>query len=149
MKKVLLVVIIATAFFQLSFASSDKNVHVTPEALSSFQKDFILTSNVKWEQRQDVYLVNFTQMGEQLTAYYSSEGELQGYSKVIAVQDLTPQVSRKLETRFAGSNITQLLKYYSIGDEATYFIRLETNQVVSFIRAHMDGTFKILKQSKK
>jgi hypothetical protein len=147
-KLILLVTLVAALFTKPVLANHRESKAVTLEVLKAFQKDFILVSNVSWEKINDVFIVRFKQLDEQLAAYYSTDGELQGFG-VIAENKALPRVlQNRLQRKFKDASVTEVMKYYSVTDGISHFVQFKSGNRQYLARFDQQGRMLLLSRSK-
>lgn len=145
--------IIALLLFSLTLSLQSKahdvrNNNVSELVLKAFQKDFIATSNHQWRHYHDAYIVDYIQGGEQFTAYYSTEGELQGFGKLISEEVFDPSIQKKLIANFKGYSIGNILEYYPTGGGKLYFVEIEKTGKNKVVEVDLSGKVNIIRVSK-
>lgn len=147
-KLILLVTLVAAWFTKPVLAGHRESKSVTQEVLKAFQKDFILVSHVSWEKINDVFIIRFKQLDEQLAAYYSTDGELHGFGTIAGNTELPIVFQSRLQRKFKNAFVIEVMKYYSPADGLSYFVQFKSGNRQYLARLDQQGRMQLLSRSK-
>lgn len=145
MKKIITLALVLTTITLSSFA--DPIVKVTPETLSSFNKSYADAQDVQWESVGTNLRVSFRYSGQQLTAYYRTDGQQIAVSRNLVSTQLPLNLANELKARFDSQWLTDLLEISSNG-ETTYFATLRTAEHITVLRAEPTGSWTVYSKTK-
>jgi hypothetical protein len=107
MKKIISIAAILLAFSTGSVFAQTKTPSVV---VGSFDKAFSAAEKPVWTVVNDLYRVDFTLQGEQLTAYYQTDGELYASSRTITLTQLPISLKASLDKHVGNSAVTSLFE---------------------------------------
>ena len=144
MKKILF--IIAIAFCSLSAIANEPGVD--PRVLESFKTEFASAREVKWTTTSDFYKADFTFNDQQVSAYYSKEGELIGLSRHITSFDLPLSLQAGLKKSYNSYWISDLVELTK-SNSTIYYITLEDADTQLILKAGDGESWNEYKRTKK
>ncbi|HOZ79193.1 MAG TPA: hypothetical protein PLY34_14465 [Ferruginibacter sp.] len=143
MKKVMIMITAAMLLLSAgSFAANLKD-DVNERALSAFAKDFTGATQVNWQERDNLYLVEFKLDGASFNAAYNSEGELLSSSKSIRLEELPLAVTVAVNKKYLGYEIGNNAAELTFDGQTNYFLTIANSQQVLFIRVDARGHIKV------
>lgn len=147
MKKVMIMITAAVLLLSASsFAANEKDVN--EKALSAFAKDFSGATQVNWQERENLYLVEFKMDGVNFNAAYNSEGELLSSSKGIRLEELPLVVTQAVNKKYMGYEIGNNAAELTFEGTTNYFLTIANSRQVLFIRVDLGGHIKVERKSK-
>lgn len=148
MKKVMTMITAAVLLLSAgSFAANLKD-DVNEKALSAFAKDFSGATEVNWQERDNLYLVEFRMDGVSFNAAYNSEGELLSSSKGIRLDELPLSVVAAVNKKYLGYEIGNNAAELTFDGQTNYFLTIANSQQVLFIRVDTKGHIKVERRTK-
>lgn len=146
MKKLTTIVVAFTLLFSAS-AFTTKDIKVTNEVKTEFQKTFSLVTNVQWKKEQGFYVATFMAKDGQMAAAYSADGTLISISRYVTLSQLPMSVSLALKDKYAGYNIISVIELLNEG--TSYFITAENEKYKYKIEANTAGFLTVVSKTKK
>jgi len=131
MKKHLNTLLIVTILMMSSFVV---NAEITPseKVQSEFNRQFALSTEVKWEAVSDFYKVTFTQRGQYLTAFFNQGGGIERVARNINPSALPLILQKDFENKLALSWITECFEVSGVNG-AEYYLTLENaNDITTY-----------------
>jgi len=148
MKKVMFLITAAVLLLSSgSFAANLQHV-VNEKALSAFEKDFSGATQVNWQERDNLYLVEFKMDEVIFNAAYNSEGELLSSSKSIRLEELPLAVTVAVNKKYPGYEIGNNAAELSFDGQTNYFLTIANSRQVLFIRVNARGHIKVERKTK-
>jgi len=145
----MIAVVSTVSFVQPVFAGKPGHAGVNKEALASFSKDFILTSNVRWYKIKDVFVVDFYQQNSRYMAYYTEDGILNSISNTIGKDMLPATLTTRLNKKYDKAKIINVLKVRPLTNDNYYVIQLTTESNEQIIKVYEDGSIEKISSHKK
>lgn len=99
-------------------------IKITPHVLSSFQKEFSRAEEVTWYAGANYYQAAFNLNGQNLFAYFSTEGELLTTARYLSPLHLPIQLLTELKNDFSQYWVSDLFEISS-REGTRYYITLE------------------------
>ncbi len=121
---------------------------VSQKVLDAFKSEFTTASRVTWTEGSDHYKADFIFNGQQVSAYYSTEGELLGLSRYITSLDLPMNLQVSLKKNYAGYWISDLFEL-TMSDATGYYITLENADSRIVLKAGADSEWSVYKKARK
>lgn len=148
MKKVMTMITAAVLLLSAgSFAANLKD-DVNEKALSAFAKDFSGATEVNWQERDNLYLVEFRVDGVTFNAAYNSEGELLSSSRGIRLEEVPLPVMAAVNKKYIGYEIGNNAAELTFDGQTNYFLTIANSQQVLFIRVDTRGHIKVERRTK-
>ena len=145
MKKLFLTAALAVAVIASSFAA---DVNVDKRIQNAFHKEFASAFNPKWESiGEGLMHVTFTQNGEVMDAYYNEDAQLVSFARAVAPDLLPLLVSKTINERFTGSQITDIRELVS-QNETSYLVTARSESKIVVARVYPSGSIQIVKKVK-
>jgi hypothetical protein len=117
MKKIILSMAIALAFFGSAFAG---NTEKTKEpAVASFKNDFRKASDVRWAVTENYVQATFSMDKETLYAYYDFQGNLIGLVHHILTTSLPESLRKDIKKHYGNYWVSELFEVTS--EEGVYY----------------------------
>ncbi len=134
------VMIVSSAFAGTADGINDK-------AVSSFNQEFSLASNAKWESKNALSKVTFTLNNQVMFAYYGGNGELIAVTRNISSTQLPLNLLTRLKKDYQTSWITDL---FEISDSAdtSYYITLEDGDYTTVLKSVNGSNWEVFKKTK-
>jgi hypothetical protein len=121
MKKMMLTLAIALSTLGV-FAGTGEEVN--PKVLKAFTNEFTTAGEVTWTKQDNYYKAAFTYNGNHVVAFYSTEAELLGLTRYVALQDLPINLQTDIRKNYNSYWITDLFEVAK-SDGTAYYITLE------------------------
>lgn len=144
MKKMILALVILMTTLS-SFASDET---VSRRVLEAFQNEFASAKEVNWTAGADYYKADFTFNDQQVSAFYSQEGELMGITRNITILDLPVNLQASIKKSYSGFWIADLFEVTK-SDSTGYYITLENADTMVVLKASGDNDWNVYKKTKK
>jgi len=146
MKKKILTVAFAVAvsLTQTVFAGNTGGLKVDKIVLESFRKDFILTSEARWNKIGEIFVVDFKQEGIAYTAYYT-EGMLNSISNIIEKEKLPVAVTQRINKKYGKVEIIRALKVRSLPNGISYVLQFYAKGSEKIVKTDGDGVIETVK----
>lgn len=109
---------------------------VNEKVLKAFNATFTDAENVVWSDAPNLYTVRFTHMGIRTFVKYDDDGNFISSRRYYNAETLPVDIQCKLRKRFTDKTIFGVTEYV-VGDEISYFIKLEDNKNWTTVR--VDG----------
>lgn len=131
-------------FFTFSIYAQDSPESPIPEeVLKSFKNEFSDLIQYKWskvlylefEERQDLYYVEFLKQGYKMKVTYKSDGKKIYTQKYIPMDDLPKRVLKYIKSNYKQFSIVQVFKVLSYEDSYKILI---TNKKYEFVALYFD-----------
>ena len=147
MKKKILTVAFAVAvsLTQTVFAGNTGGLKVDKIVLESFRKDFILTSEARWNKIGEIFVVDFKQEGIAYTAYYTEEGMLNSISNIIEKEKLPVAVTQRINKKYGKVEIIRALKVRSLPNGISYVLQFYAKGSEKIVKTDGDGVIETVK----
>jgi Flp pilus assembly pilin Flp len=140
----LMAVLIATAAVAAPTSVSNKvNTH--------FAKTFNEATNIAWEIGQEYDKANFELNNEQITVFYSKDGDLIGRSKIQAFDKLPKSAIETLTTKYTYPDyqIKECIEFINADNEKNYYASFETKNETIALEITKYGSVNILVKTRK
>ncbi|MGC4100582.1 hypothetical protein [Ferruginibacter sp.] len=148
MKQLKTIVAAATLLFATSaFAKGPEKVSSTVKA--EFAKSFTEASNVKWEKNADFYFASFVINETDASAAYNEKGELVGFSRVIANDQLPLNVSLAIAGKYQGYTVAKTATELTYEDQTSYYISVENDKQLLKLQCSANGDITVKEKLKK
>lgn len=147
MKKIITVVTLIVFF--IASSSFEKYTDRLPNiaVLDAFQKQFKNAAEVKWVQKQEVFIANFNLNYCRVTAFFSNEGLLLGTARSILPNQLPLIPMMELNRRFENSFIYDVSEY-TVDGALYYVLTVETQTKKSEVKVLPSGEINIRKSKR-
>jgi hypothetical protein len=148
MKKVFVTMAIA-CFGVTAFAAQGDPQN--EKALRTFQQLFATATAVDWKQVEgaDLTQASFAYNGEQIKAFFDSDGQMVAAARYISPKQLPLSINRQLAQQYAGYAVQPNVIEYESDGLTTYYITLAGEKQDMVVKADTDGTLSVYKKAKK
>ena len=106
--------VLLTTAFVLSLSgviAQDGNPKPVPSEIAmQLQQEFKNSNNVQWKTLSNSYKASFMLGGSILQAFYSFDGQLQGVSRNISVEQLPMSLAREVKENTPAYSVTELFE---------------------------------------
>ena len=121
MKRLLLTLTIAFSFFSLSSFAND---NVTPQALKSFRSSFKNATEVIWSVSNNYFKANFALNGQNVSAYYDTEGKMVALTRNISTLQLPLVLQTEIREKYDSYWVSDLFEVAN-DQGTTYYLTVE------------------------
>ena len=129
-------IIIATA----SFA---KDINVSEKAQKAFETTFTDAQNVVWSSGENVYTVQFTQLGVPTYVQYDEQGSFISSRRYYQNAKLPIDIQCSLQKKFSGKTVFGVTEF-TVADNVFYYIKLEDATTWTSIRINNARDIEVL-----
>lgn len=144
MKKIILTLAIALSSF---FAFANETT-VNTAVLNAFNSEFATAKEVKWTSGANFYKASFIYNEQNVTAFYSFQGEMLGLARNISSLDLPMSLQTSLKNEYGGRWITELFEL-STEEGTSYYITLEQADSKIVLKSENGSQWSVYKKSTK
>lgn len=144
MKKVM--IMITAAVLLLSTSSFAANVN--EKALSAFAKDFSGATSVGWQERDNLYLVEFKVGDVNYNAAYNEEGDLLASSKSLKLEELPLAVTQAINKKYMGYEIGNNAAALTFDGQTNYYITIANSRQILYIKVSEKGSISVERKTK-
>lgn len=146
MKKVF---VAAALFFSLGLMSAKAGDEtVTPKVLESFKNEFSSATNVTWEKGNNFYRAAFAINGQNVFAYYKTDGELISVARYISSLQLPFNLLNNLKNDYEQYWISDLFEV-SNSEGTHYYVTLENAETKLMLKADNGNNWTTRSKTKK
>jgi len=132
-------------FASLLFATIAVQATVIPEVnekiLKAFKETFIYAEDVVWQEKDNVYQVNFWQGEINVRAHYDQRGNLLGTIRYYYEKQLPPAIVAKIKTKYSGKTIFGVTEVSSEAD-INYFVTLRDEKNWYTVKSDVYGNLQ-------
>jgi len=146
MKKSIVIMLLMVSVISSAFASNTDGVN--EKVSSSFNKEFSLAQDVKWETAKDIVKATFKLNEQVLFAYFSQSGELMAVTRNILSVQLPISLMAELKKDYSGCWISELFEL-SGANGTTYYITLENADNTLVLKSDNSRQWQTYKKVKK
>jgi hypothetical protein len=130
-----------------AFASGKDGV-VSQQTRDAFKKDFATAHDISWEQKDNFLRATFTLNGQILTAYYSTNGDLQAVVRNIISDQLPLNLLTDLKKDYSDYWITDLFEMSTEG-QTTYYVTVENSDKKIVLKSDNISSWDVYSKEKK
>lgn len=125
MKKLFIAALIVLAAGSSAFAM-DGTKKISNQTVNTFKVLYPSATNVTWDENREAGFLSasFTLDEEQLTAFFSDNGDLIGTSQKVDVNKIPSKALRKIKKDYASFKITDAIEF-SQEDHSAYYVMVE------------------------
>lgn len=145
-KRFLTLAVVIVTVISSAFARNEEGV--SKKAISSFQKEFVNASDVKWEITKDYFKATFKLNDQVLYAFYSEEGNMIAMTRNIRSNQLPIRLSSDLKNNYKDFWITDLFEMAS-DNQTTYYATVESADNKVVLKSDSFGGWQVFKKEKK
>lgn len=142
MKKLFIAAVLAVALGTSAFAG-DAN-KLSYRVKNNFELNFEGAKNVNWTVRESFVKASFILAGEQVEAFFSTEGELIGTARKVQYDALPVKALKKIESKHPEAKVLESIEYDHEGDR-NYFVSLEDKGKKHILQVSLTGTVTVFK----
>ncbi len=146
MKKLLLAILVVATLGTSAFAT-DAN-KVSSKVKNSFEAKFVNAQNVKWTARDTYNKVSFTLEGEDVEAFFASDGDLIGYSRKVELKNLPLNAIQKIKKEYAGYAVKETIEFEQNGEKA-FYVSLENGDKKQILEVSLYGMVSVYRAAGK
>lgn len=146
MKKTILM-LLALPVIMVSSTFANPVNGINDKAVSSFNQEFSLASNARWESKNDLSKVTFTLNNQVMFAYYGGNGELIAVTRNISSVQLPINLLTRVKRDYQSSWISDL---FEISNSAgtSYYITLEDGDFTTVLSSLNGSNWEVFKRTK-
>jgi hypothetical protein len=145
MKRLVLAII---TFLSFSFVTHANDFEISTTVLQSFNKSFKNASEVKWTSTDQYYKADFVFNGQNVCAFYNSDGNLLAVTRHLLSTALPVALQANLKTDYEEYWISDLFEISN--DQGTsYFITLEKSDVKLILQSASGTEWSVYKRTTK
>jgi len=146
-KKILLCLASLILIFSASYAKGN-NKPIPVNVSSVFSSDFTNAKNISWVEIDGYYKVTFSELGANLHAFYTADGEFMGLASYLRSDRLPVSLQETIKEKYNGYWITDLFQF-NINNTTGYFITLENADRKIMLRAEENKGWSFYGEVKK
>ncbi len=146
MKKILSALSLMFVFGISSAFTNDEKI--SSVVLESFKNEFSTAHNVSWEQGIGYYKAAFIYNGQNLSAYFSMDGELLSMDRNISLLQLPISLFIDLKNNHSDYWVTDLFEVNN-SEGTHYYITLENTDKVVRLSANNGKSWKTINTKRK
>ena len=120
---------------------------VDPKIVSAFQKEFSFAKDVKWQQKGELFQVNFSLYDHGFIAWYNAEAELISTARNILYMQLPLSVIKTLQQNYDGADFSGIVEI-TRNDQTSYHINAEIKKKKYLLEANSYGNVIMVKKIK-
>lgn len=120
---------------------------VDPKIVSAFQKEFSFAKDVKWQQKGELFQVNFSLYDHAFIAWYNAEGELMSTARNILYMQLPLSVIKTLQQNYDDADFSGIVEI-TRNDQTYYYINAEIKNKKYLLEANSYGNVSVAKRIK-
>jgi hypothetical protein len=147
MKKTIFVML-AMPVMMISSAFASPADGINDKAVSSFNQEFALASEARWEAKSDFAKVTFTLNSQVMFAYYGGNGELIAVIRNITSTQLPLSLLTRVKKDYQSSWITDLFEMSDSAD-TSYYMTLEDGNYTTVLKSVNGNSWEVFKKTKK
>src|SRR2546423_11045195 len=136
MKKIMMMVVLVFSLSTMYAFTGEEAV--SKSALTAFRNEFTEATDAVWTVGNNYYEVAFAVSGQNLFAFYSTEGECMGVSRYISSLQLPLYLQSSLKKSYSNYWITDLFEVAAT-DNSGYYVTLENADSKIVLRS-IDGS---------
>lgn len=121
MKPLFILLTVLSSFFASSSYAADP---ISSQAIKSFQQTFINAENAVWTASENLYKVQFSLNGQEMTAFYNMQGAFAGVTRNIISTQLPMMLQVEVKKEYSEYWITGLFEL-SNNNGTEYYLTLE------------------------
>ena len=137
MKKILF----ACLFFAAITAQATVIPEVNEKILKAFKETFIYAEDVVWQEKDNVYQVNFWQGEINVRARYDQQGNLLSTIRYYYEKQLPPAIVAKIKSKYSGKTIFGVTEFSSDA-EINYFLTLRDDKNWYTVKSDVYGNLQ-------
>ncbi len=148
MKKIILSMALAVAVLGSAFATpADREPSVIVK--EAFSKEFTGIKEVQWNNvpGEGIYEAKFTFNNETLQAYFTTEGEFLGTTRLISQSRLPVLVANELAKQYPNAHVVSVFEH-SMPESLAYYITVTTEKGGLALKATGNGELTVYKRYK-
>jgi hypothetical protein len=130
-----------------AFATGN-NGAVSQQARDAFKKDFSTARDISWEQKDNFIKATFSLNGQILTAYYTTNGDLQAVVRNIISDQLPLNLLADLRKEYADYWITDLFEISAEG-QTTYYATVENSDKKIVLKSEDTSSWGVYSKERK
>lgn len=146
MKKIFFAILMAVIIAGSAFAADAKKVNAN--VVYSFKSDFKKAVNVSWTTTENFAKAAFTMNGQQMEAFYNTEGERIATSKKITLDELPAEAKRTFTKKFGGYDVKEAIRFEGV-DEDAYYISAENEKESVIVKVSSNQSVSIFTRTNK
>ena len=148
MKKLLFTALIAVAIGTSAFADGTK---LTYKVLNHFKTEFSGAENVTWKLDNNFAKASFVYDGEKMEAFYNTEGDLIGTSRVFAFDKLPKSALATITKKYPYPpyKLNECIEFTNAEGEKNYFVGFETSSESLVLQVGTTGDVSVFKKTIK
>jgi hypothetical protein len=112
---------------------------ISDKLKKAFEREFAGATSVQWTSFDDYEIASFVLDGYAVQAYFSTNGELMGFSRSIQLDQLPLKLNLSFRKRYPGANFKNVLEVYNV-EGVCYWITVEWKNKVYRVKANETGT---------
>ena len=135
------IAILAVTFISATaFASGEKT---NLKAATSLQKEFSSAQNVIWKITPEYIKASFKWNEQDLEVFYNENGETIAESRKINETNLPLKAQQRIQKKYAGSTITEVIEYTSEKSGVCYYVSLTKDGAKQILQISTEGDITI------
>ncbi len=141
----MMAVMVFTLSTTYAFSGEDA---INKTALNAFSKDFSQATDVHWTAGTNYYKVSFTQNGQKLAAYYTTEGEFSAMSRSISTVQLPLFLQNSLKSYYENYWVSDAFEMGTT-ESSSYYVTLENGNSRIILVSNNGNYWSVYNKAKK
>ncbi len=146
MKKLFIALFMLAALATGAFA---KAPGVNSKAVSHLKTAFKDAQDVEWKTKGNFLEAIFKWNGQELNAFYSTDGNYVAVSRVITLDRLPLAALQAIHQKYQDYKATEVIEFNSSEDGLSYYVSLETNIKKIILQVSSEGGTSVYKTENK
>lgn len=141
----MMAVMVLTLSTTYAFSGEDA---INQTALNAFSKDFAQATDVHWTTGTNYYRVSFTQNGQKLAAYYTTDGEFSAMSRMISTLQLPLYLQNSLKSYYSNYWVSDAFELSST-ENSSYYVTVENGSSKIILVSSNGNAWSVYNKAKK
>ena len=146
MKKLLLAILVVAGLGTSAFATDVTKV--SSRAQSSFEARFGNAQNVKWIAKDSYNKVTFTLAGEDVEAFFATDGDLIGLSRKVELKNLPLTAIEKIKKEYADYSVKEVIEFEQ-NEEKSFYVSLQKADKKQILEVSLYGNVSVYRGNSK
>lgn len=145
-KRILILALVLVSISSFSFAADVPNIN--NKVMTSFNREFVNATEVKWESNKNFIKVSFRINDMTLSAYYLPNGDQLAVTRFISTTQLPLQLSISLKKDYSNYWVSDLFEMND-NNGTEYYITLENESQIKVLKSSLASDWTTYKVTKK
>lgn len=146
MKKVFIAAIMVVTIGSSAFAI-DVN-KISYKVKNIFDQEFYGAQNVVWSLEENYTKASFTMADERVQAFFTSEGEMIGYSRSVSFNQLPLNAIQKINKAYSSYKIVESIEFSQDG-EKSYYVSMQDGEKKQILNVSLYGAISLFQGKEK